>query len=322
MAKINKPDMTNLWASQGAVIAPSGAKIQQGWTAEIPPHQWENYVQLRQDTYLAYIGQQGIPEWDATTEYQAGTSFVQYGSKIYLSLTTNTNSQPDINPTDWQNFVTSGLPTGTVGGTADALTVTFTETVTLDNGASIVVRANSANASTTPTLDIGTGAVTIVKGNNTPLLAGDIAGAGHWLQMQYDTALTKWVLMNPALGVSSTIAKTGFNQTFTKAQRGAETALPATTGTVTLVMSAGNNFSGTLTGNITLANPTDIVVGQSGVIKITNGATPYTIAYGSYFKATSGAMPALTAAANAVDLIPYYVESPTRIWIGIQGDVK
>lgn len=111
-------------------------------------------------------------------------------------------------------------------------------------------------------------------------------------------------------------------QSWTKAQRGAEVALPATTGTVTLDLSLSNNFGGTLTGNITLANPTNIVAGQSGVLRIVNGASPYTIAYGSYWKAAAGSLPSLTATAGATDDLVYYVESATRIVVSALGDTK
>lgn len=109
-------------------------------------------------------------------------------------------------------------------------------------------------------------------------------------------------------------------QQWTKGQRGAETALPVTTGTVTIDLEQSNNWGGTLTGNITLANPSSMPVGQSGVIRIVNGATPYTIAYGSYWKPADGAMfPALTALAAANDDLVYYVESATRIIVGRVG---
>ncbi len=35
-----------------------------------------------------------------------------------------------------------------------------------------------------------------------PLLSGDIAGDGHWLELKYDAKLEKWVLANPACGIS------------------------------------------------------------------------------------------------------------------------
>ena len=92
---------------------------------------------------------------------------------------------------------------GVAGGTADAITLTANPAiVTLTNGLSLLVRAGLANATTTPTFSPnGLTARTIVKGNGLPLAVGDISGAGHWLEMQYDTALTAWVLQNPANGV-------------------------------------------------------------------------------------------------------------------------
>lgn len=120
MANINKPNMTNLWASAGAIIAPSDSKVQQGWTAEIPPHQWENYVQNRQDNAIAYLFQHGLVQWDALTEYQAGTSFVQNAGLIWKALTTNTNITP-VEGSDWTRFgfTLSEITTGYVAKTSD-----------------------------------------------------------------------------------------------------------------------------------------------------------------------------------------------------------
>lgn len=91
-------------------------------------------------------------------------------------------------------------------GTADALTASYTPAVAaLRNGMSLRVRAGVANATTTPTFTPHSGTIadkTIVKGSDTPLVAGDIAGPGHWLELQYDLSLDKWVLMNPANGIS------------------------------------------------------------------------------------------------------------------------
>ena len=88
-------------------------------------------------------------------------------------------------------------------GTADALTATFLPApAALSNGLTYLVRANLANATTTPTFSPnGLTAHTIVKGNGLALAAGDIAGAGHWLEMQFDSALGQWVLQNPATGI-------------------------------------------------------------------------------------------------------------------------
>lgn len=96
-------------------------------------------------------------------------------------------------------------------GTSDALVGTFTPAITsstLIDGQCFSVRATLANATTTPTFTPNGGVITpaiIVKGNGQPLAVGDIAGAGHWCDMQWDATLARWVLLNPAHSVSGGI---------------------------------------------------------------------------------------------------------------------
>jgi hypothetical protein len=102
-------------------------------------------------------------------------------------------------------------------------------------------------------------------------------------------------------------------QSFTAGQRGSVSAL--TDGaTITPNFNTANNFSLTIGGNRTLANPTNLTAGQSGVILITqDGTGGRTLAYGSYWKFTDATAPTLTTAANAVDALVYYVNSSTSI---------
>jgi hypothetical protein len=117
-------------------------------------------------------------------------------------------------------------------------------------------------------------------------------------------------------------AKTDVAQSFTAAQRGTISAL--TDGaTITPDFALANNFSVTLGGNRTLANPTNLTAGQHGVIVITqDGTGSRTLAYGSNFKFPAGAAPTLTTTANAVDVLAYYVESASRITARLIGDTK
>jgi len=96
------------------------------------------------------------------------------------------------------------------GGTADAITGSYTPGITaLTNGMTLYIRAGSANTTTTPTFTPNSGTIaakTIVKGAGAALAAGDIAGGGHWIEVQYDATLDKWVLLNPAKGISSSSA--------------------------------------------------------------------------------------------------------------------
>lgn len=117
-------------------------------------------------------------------------------------------------------------------------------------------------------------------------------------------------------------AKTDVVQSFTAAQRGSVSAL--TDGaTITPDFNVANNFSVTLGGNRTLANPTNLTAGQSGIIVITqDGTGSRTLAFGSYWKFATGTAPTLTTAAAAVDVLAYYVESSTRITARLIGDSK
>lgn len=167
-----------------------------------------------------------------------------------------------------------------------------------------------------------------------PLFSGLTPGARYYLDATTPGAIAATA---PADGMTVGIAKSATvlfvdidalgvradqRNIWTSGGHASEKALPATTGTVTLDLAAGINFGGTLTGNITLANPSNMAAGQSGVIRIVNNATPRTIAYGSYWKAPGGAMPALTAVAGAVDVFGYYVESASRITLVAQQDSK
>lgn len=92
-------------------------------------------------------------------------------------------------------------------GAADAITAAFVPAIpALTHGMTLYVRAASANATTTPTFTPNNGTVAakqIVKGNGAALVPGDIAGSGHWIELQYDQTLDRWVLLNPATGISS-----------------------------------------------------------------------------------------------------------------------
>lgn len=109
MPQITKPDTLNVvWADQGMKIKPEDSKILRGWVEEVPPLQFFNWLDSRQDQALAHINQHGIPVWDAVTEYQAGKSYVQ-GSDgvIYKCTATNFGYDPISNPAQWEEAFVS-----------------------------------------------------------------------------------------------------------------------------------------------------------------------------------------------------------------------
>jgi len=100
---------------------------------------------------------------------------------------------------------------------------------------------------------------------------------------------------------------------FTAQQRGAISAL--TDGaTITPDFSLANNFSVTLGGNRTLANPTSLTAGASGAIFISqDGTGSRTLAFDSYWSFSGGTAPTLTTTASAIDVLVYTVRSSTDI---------
>lgn len=125
-------------------------------------------------------------------------------------------------------------------------------------------------------------------------------------------------------GSSLAYGRTDQNNTWAKAQRGAITAL-TDAATIAVDLSLSNNFSVTLGGNRTLANPTNAVAGQSGVIVVTqDGAGGRTLAYDTNYKAAGGIanLAALSTGIGDIDHLYYYVETPTRIVLSIAKDVS
>lgn len=99
MANISKPGKLNLlWASGGDILDPGDTKYQTGWGVEVPPRQWENYIQNKQDQAIAHINQHGIAVWDAETEYQADTSYTQgqTNGTIYRAKLTHSGQNPEL----------------------------------------------------------------------------------------------------------------------------------------------------------------------------------------------------------------------------------
>lgn len=177
--------------------------------------------------------------------------------------------------------------------------------------AGTITAALSGNASTATTLQTAR-TIQGVSFNGSANITVVTAGTGISVS---GTAVTNTGVtsLNGSTGAISNVATTNSAQSFTAAQRGSVSAL--TDGaTITPDFSTANNFSVTLGGNRTLANPTNLTAGQSGAIAITqDGTGSRTLSFGSYWKFASGTAPTLTTTASKVDLLVYYVESSTRI---------
>ena len=104
---------------------------------------------------------------------------------------------------------------------------------------------------------------------------------------------------------------------FTNAAVGKTDTDTSNSGNVTLDFDANQNFVLTLTGNVTLDNPTTEKVGQSGfIVCIQDGTGSRTLTLGTDYESVGGSGITLSTAASATDIIPYVVAASNRILLG------
>lgn len=88
-------------------------------------------------------------------------------------------------------------------------------------------------------------------------------------------------------------------------------------GDITLDFATNQNFVLTLTGNITLVNPSTESVGQTGVIVfIQDGTGSRTVSLGTDYETAGAAGITLSTAASTTDVVPYIVAASGRILLG------
>ena len=99
---VNKPDINyGIWASNGDVAVPSSEKVEIGHIVEKPKKEIVNWIENRQDQFMAYLNQVGIPEWDSKTTYKANISFVNRSGTVYKAKSQNIDKDPTLNQDIW-----------------------------------------------------------------------------------------------------------------------------------------------------------------------------------------------------------------------------
>ena len=240
------------------------------------------------------IASSGYPMWMAWSPvYDA-----------YVLLNPATGESSALSPAQLQEqFYTYATATGA----SDTIAVTLLSTLTaLSDGLFLMFKAGFANGTTTPnlTLTLGstaTATTTIVKGNNLPLLPGDIPGAGYVCEMIYSSVYGKWILLNPffnpaSLGSmaaqnSNAVNITGGNITGSYALNAASATYSSTTlqtnfsnltigGSQVLYAGNYNSYSPSLTGGGASGtwgiNVSGNAAGLSSTLAVTSGGTGVT----------------------------------------------
>jgi hypothetical protein len=240
------------------------------------------------------------------TTRSAGTKLVLYpnvtASAVDFALGIETN-------TLWYSVASTSNQFKWYGGTSVAMTLTGAGVLT----ATTFTGALSGNATTATTLQTA----------RTIALGGDVTGSASFNGSANIT-------------ITATVADDSHNHVISNVD-GLQTALDAklalaggtmtgnvrgsvhtasVTGTVTVNLTTYNSFVYTLTGNITLANPTTEGVGQSGVFVFIHSGAARTVSLGTDFETVGGGGLTLSSASGATDIVPYFVSASGRIILG------
>ena len=254
-----------------------------------------------------------IPNNSKTYVIKNSVSYSSAGADIILRVAGNTGAT--IAPANTGLYVTNGTTVLPVGNNifSDVYTTNLTVSVSAafpDNskanfgtGSDLKVYHDGTNSY----IDNNTGSLLIQ--NDALVLESD--GGEDFITCAVDGAVSiyynnsaKIATTNTGAQITGTILATTDTDT-------------TNSGSITLDFETNQNFILTLTGNVTLANPTTEQVGQSGVITfIQDSEGSRTLTLGSQNKTAGGADITLSTAASAVDVVPYFVQSADNILLG------
>ena len=191
---------------------------------------------------------------------------------------------------DTSTGTTITVPTGKVFTITDAGGISMAGTAITATGAEL----NILDGVTSTTAEIN-----VLDGIPAGLTAAEIG---------YSDGVTSAIQTQLGTKTASTVVNN-----WTAGQSGEITAL--TDGaTITIDMADSNNFSVTLGGNRTFANPSNDTAGQSGSIFITqDGTGSRTASWGTDWEFAGGTAPTLTTTTAASDRIDYVIRSGTSI---------
>ena len=207
------------------------------------------------------------------------------------------------NTIDTSTGTTITVPTGKVFTITDAGGISMAGTAITATGAEL----NILDGVTATTAQLNVMATVTATATEINVLDGIPAGLTA-TEIGYSDGVTSSI--QTQLGTKT--ASTAVNN-WTAGQSGEITAL-TDQATITIDMADSNNFSVTLAGNRTFANPSNDTAGQSGSIFITqDGTGSRTASWGTDWEFAGGTAPTLTTTAAAVDRVDYVIKSGTSI---------
>ena len=148
--QIKPTTYTKVWAATGSKVAADDFKITRGWEVEKPPYEIMNWLQNRQDQWIAHANQRGIAQWDTNTEYKANVSYVTGATSgiIYRAVVDTTGVNPETDLTG--KWVRAFDDSQYAYSKAQSDSITSAERVT-SNGLYLKVASNLSDLSNLPT---------------------------------------------------------------------------------------------------------------------------------------------------------------------------
>ena len=125
----------------------------------------------------------------------------------FTYLGNNTSGTAAVTAVTAANLVSTVNPWISAGGTADAITATYSPAITsLTDGLQLSFRASAANTTSAPTFSPnGLTARAITRLGGSTLSAGDIAGNNYEVKLRYNLSNTRWEIINPAWSLHSSV---------------------------------------------------------------------------------------------------------------------